>query len=159
MEINDIVVLHQANARNTTLDANNGLLTFDIPSTYYSNQRSSVCSISLVDFNFVADATDDYILVYYDNIGQNQFNSSNNGVYLGYGLCKGANTDPLQLTNLDKIKTLVNARPTTITLKLKAQGNTALGAAITNAFFVLKFEYANPLDTSEMLLNDYTPTL
>ena len=28
MEINDIVVLHQANARNTTLDANNGLLTF-----------------------------------------------------------------------------------------------------------------------------------
>lgn len=159
MEINDIVVLHQANARNTTLDANNGLLTFDIPSTYYSNQRSSVCSISLVDFNFVADATDDYILVYYDNIGQNQFNSSNNGVYLGYGLCKGANTDPLQLTNLDKIKTLVNARPTTITLKLKAQGNTNLGSAITNAFFVLKFDYANPVDTSETLLNDYTPTL
>ena len=159
MEINDVIVLHQADARNTTLNAGNGLLTFDIPASYYTNQRSSVCSISLVDFNFVADATDDYILVYYDNIGQNQFNSSNNGVYLGYGLCKGANTDPLQLTNLDKIKTLVNARPTTITLKLKAQGNTNLGAAITNAFFVLKFEYANPVDTSETLLNDYTPTL
>tara|TARA_R100001440_G_scaffold6925_2_gene13937 strand:+ start:2735 stop:3214 length:480 start_codon:yes stop_codon:yes gene_type:complete len=159
MEINDIVILHQANARNSTLNAGNDTLTFDIPSTYYTNQRSTVCSISLVDFNFVADATDDYILVYYDNIGQNQFNSSNNGVYLGYGLCKGANTDPLQITNLNKIKTLVNSRPTTITLKLKAQGNTALGAAITNAFFVLKFEYANPVDTSETLLNDYTPTL
>ena len=159
MEINDIVVLHQANARNTTLDANNGLLTFDIPSTYYTNQRSTVCSISLVDFNFVADATDDYILVYYDNIGQNQFNSAKNGVYLGYGVSKGANTDPLQISNSDRFKVLVNARPTTITLKLKAQGNTALGAAITNAFFVLKFEYANPVDTSEMLLNDYTPTL
>ena len=159
MEINDILVLHQANARNTTLDANNDTLTFDIPSTYYTNQRSTVCSISLVDFNFVADATDDYILVYYDNIGQNQFNSANNGVYLGYGICKGANTDPLQHTNLDKIKTLVSPRPTTITLKLKAEGNTALGSAITNASFVLKFEYANPVDTSEMLLNDYTPTL
>ena len=159
MEINDIVVLHQANARNTTLDANNDTLTFDIPSTYYTNQRSTVCSISLVDFNFVADATDDYILVYYDNIGQNQFNSSNNGVYLGYGVSKGANTDPLQISNSDRFKVLVNARPTTITLKLKAQGNTALGAAITNAFFVLKFEYGNPVDTSEMLLNDYTPTL
>mgnify|MGYP001165479357 FL=1 len=159
MEINDIVVLHQANARNTTLDANNDTLTFDIPSTYYTNQRSTVCSISLVDFNFVADSTDDYILVYYDNIGQNQFNSANNGLYLGYGVCKGANTDPLQISNSDRFKVLVNARPTTITLKLKAQGNTALGAAITNAFFVLKFEYANPVDTSEMLLNDYTPTL
>ena len=159
MEINDIVVLHQVNARNTTLDANNDTLTFDIPSTYYTNQRSTVCSISLVDFNFVADATDDYILVYYDNIGQNQFNSANNGLYLGYGVSKGANTDPLQISNSDRFKVLVNARPTTITLKLKAQGNTALGAAITNAFFVLKFEYANPADTSEMLLNDYTPTL
>ena len=159
MEINDIIVLHQGDARNTTLDANNDTLVFDIPATYYTNQRSSVCSISLVDFNFVADATDDYILVYYDNIGQNQFNSSNNGVYLGYGLCKGANTDPLQLTNLNKIKTLVNARPTTITLKLKAEGNTALGSAITNAFFVLKFEYYNPVDTTELLLEQYTPTL
>ncbi len=159
MEINDVIVLHQANARNTTLDANNGILTFDIPASYYTNQRSSVCSISLVDFNFVADATDDYILVYYDDIGQNQFNSSNNGVYLGYGLCKGANTDPLQLTNLDKIKILVNARPTTITLKLKAQGNNDLGSAVTNAFFVLKFEYSNPVDTSELLLEQYTPTL
>ena len=159
MEINDIIVLHQGDARNTTLDANNDTLVFDIPATYYTNQRSSVCSISLVDFNFVADATDDYILVYYDNIGQNQFNSSNNGVYLGYGLCKGANTDALQLTNLNKIKTLVNARPTTITLKLKAEGNTALGSAITNAFFVLKFEYYNPVDTTELLLEQYTPTL
>ena len=159
MEINDIVVLHQANARNTTLDANNDTLTFDIPSTYYTNQRSTVCSISLVDFNFVADATDDYILVYYDNISQNQFNSANNGLYLGYGVSKGANTDPLQISNSDRFKVLVNARPTTITLKLKAQGNTALGAAITNAFFVLKFEYYNPIDTSEELLNQYTPTL
>ena len=159
MEIHDIVVLHQANARNTTLDANNDTLIFDIPSTYYSNQRSTVCSISLVDFNFVADNTDEYILVYYDNIGQNQFNSSNNGVYLGYGICKGGANNALQLTNLDKIKTLVNTRQTTISLKLKAQGNTNLGSAITNAFFVLKFEYANPVDTSETLLNDYTPTL
>ena len=159
MEINDVIVLHQADARNTTLNAGNGLLTFDIPASYYTNQRSSVCSISLVDFNFVADATDEYILVYYDDIGQNQFNSANNGVYLGYGICKGANTDPLQITNSDRFKVLVNARPTTITLKLKAQGNTNLGAAITNAFFVLKFDYANPVDTSETLLNDYTPTL
>ena len=159
MEINDIVVLHQANARNSTLDANNDTLTFDIPSTYYSNQRSSVCSISLVDFNFVANATDEYILVYYDNISQNQYNSANNGLYLGYGVCKGDVADALQITNLDKIKTLVSPRPTTITLKLKAQGNTALGAAITNAFFVLKFEYYNPIDTSEELLNQYTPTL
>lgn len=159
MEINDIIVLHQANARNSTLDANNDTLVFDIPATYYTNQRSSVCSISLVDFNFVADATDEYILVYYDNLGQNQFNSANNGVYLGYGVCKGANTDSLQSTNLNNIKTLVNTRPTTITLKIKAEGNTALGSAITNAFFVLKFEYSNPVDTTELLLEQYTPTL
>jgi hypothetical protein len=159
MEINDIIVLHQADARNSTLDANNDTLVFDIPATYYTNQRSSVCSISLVDFNFVADETDEYILVYYDNIGQNQFNSANNGLYLGYGICKGRANDALQLTNLNKIKTLVNARPTTITLKLKAEGNTALGSAITNAFFVLKFEYYNPVDTTELLLEQYTPTL
>ena len=159
MEINDVIVLHQADARNTTLNAGNGLLTFDIPASYYTNQRSSVCSISLVDFNFVADATDDYILVYYDNIGQNQFNSANNGLYLGYGVSKGANTDPLQISNSDRFKVLVNARPTTINLRLRSQGNSALGSAITNAFFVLKFEYSNPQDTSELLLEQYTPTL
>ena len=159
MEISDIIVLHQADARNTTLNAGNDTLVFDIPASYYTNQRSSVCNVSLVDFNFVADATDEYVLVYYDNIGQNQFNSSNNGVYLGYGICKGANTDALQLTNLNKLKVLVNARPTTISLKVKAQGNQNLGSAITNAFFVLKFEYSNPVDTSELLLEQYTPTL
>lgn len=159
MEINDILVLHQSDARNSTLDANNDRLIFDIPAPYYTNQRSSVCSISLVDFNFVADETDSYILLYYDNIGQNQFNSANNGVYLGHGICKGKANDSLRITNSDRFKVLVSARPTTITLKLKAQGNTNLGAAITNAFFVLKFEYANPVDTSETLLNDYTPTL
>ena len=159
MEINDVIVLHQADARNTTLNAGNGLLTFDIPASYYTNQRSSVGSISLVDFNFVADETDEYILVYYDDIGQNQFNSANNGVYLGYGICKGGANDALQITNSDRFKVLVNARPTTINLRLRSQGNSALGSAITNAFFVLKFEYSNPQDTSELLLEQYTPTL
>ena len=79
---------------------------------------------------------------------------SSDGVDIEYSV-----KNPLVSSNSDRFKVLVNARPTTITLKLKAQGNTALGAAITNAFFVLKFEYANPVDTSETLLNDYTPTL
>ena len=52
-----------------------------------------------------------------------------------------------------------DARPSNITLKIKAQGNANLSSAVTNAFFVLKFDYANPYDTGEELLNQYTPTL
>lgn len=158
MDISDILVLHQSQARNSTLDANNDTLVFDIPNTYYSNQRSSVCTITLVDFNFSKDANDDYVLVYFDTIAQNQFNSANNGVYLGYAINGKAN-DPLQVTNLNQFKTLVTARPSTITLKIKAQGNSNLSSAITNAFFVLKFEYSNPVDTGEELSNQFTPTL
>ena len=160
MEISDILILHQADARNNgTLDANNDTLVFDIPNTYYSNQRSSSCFLTLVDFNFSKDQTDDYLLVYYNTLSQNQFNSANNGTYLGYGICKGDANDPLQITNSPNFKIMVNARPSNITLKIKAQGNGNLGSAITNAFFVLKFDYANPVDTGEELLNQYTPTL
>ena len=159
MEISDILILHQNDARNSTLDANNDTLVFDIPNTYYSNQRSSSCFLTLVDFNFSKDQNDDYLLVYFDTLAANQFNSSNNGTYLGYGICKGGANDPLQVTNLDKFKTMVNARPSNITLKIKAQGNANLSSAVTNAFFVLKFDYANPYDTGEELLNQYTPTL
>ena len=159
MEISDILILHQNDARNSTLDATNDTLVFDIPNTYYSNQRSSSCFLTLVDFNFSKDQNDDYLLVYFDTLAANQFNSSNNGTYLGYGICKGGANDPLQVTNLDKFKTMVNARPSNITLKIKAQGNANLSSAVTNAFFVLKFDYANPVDTGEELLNQYTPTL
>jgi len=159
MEINDFLVLHQADARNTTLNAGNNTLVFDIPSTYYTNQRSSVCSLSLVDFGFVEDGTDNYLLVYYDNIGQNQFNSSNNGVYLGHAVCRFDANSTYQTPDVEKVEVLVNARPTTISIKVLAEGNSPLGAAITNAFFVLKFKYGNAVDTSELLLEQYTPTL
>ena len=160
MDICDYLVLQQADARNSTLDGTNSILEFDVPQSYYTNQRSSTCSVSLHHVVLEQGSSLVPLNVYYMNGGQNQFNSSNNGVYLGSVESNAVSGfKKFNKQHHDSMEVLTSCRPHNIRLKFLISGNTALTNAITNAVIVLKFKYYNSKDTAEELLNQYQEKL
>jgi len=158
MDICDYLVLQQADARNSTLDTTNNILEFDVPQTYYTNQRSSTCSVSLHHAVMNQGSKTIPVNFYYMNGGQNQFNSSNNGVYLGnINAINNSGFKDFKLGSYMEI--LTSPRPHNIRIKILESGNAGITEDITNAVIILKFKYYNSKDTAEELLNQYQEKL
>lgn len=137
---------------------NSNRYKWSIPSAYYSNQRSSVCFVSLVDCIINDTTLDTEILVKYTG-AQNGFSTKNDGTILGSLVI---NTDSgshghLRYQQTECIKLLVNARPSNIEIILTDVDNAVVEPdSIT---FVLKFEYLNAIDTVRTYEKTFTPQI
>ena len=154
--ISDYVVLYQNNAIGAP-DINNGnrYLKWNIPPTYYSNARGSVCTVTLIDIKCtLANVAYSYLTLYYDNGGDNIIDSSKAQSFLGtYSEGYQVREIPLSI--------LTQAAPTTITMSVGGNNNSPLLAAgtVTDAVFVLRFDYYNVEETGKILHKGYTPQL
>lgn len=155
MEIKDYVVLRQVDAQNSTIDASQNTLIWHIPASYYSNQRSTSCSVSLIDaFGQDANSNDEVLSVRANLTATNQYNSANSNTYLG--------KLPLGKPSINNaMKLMTTARPTQIEFKLinETQADGLPVAAITGCIFVLEFCYYNSVDTANHLVKQFTPTI
>lgn len=143
MNIPDYITLYQSDAITV-----NNTYKWNIPMSYYSNTRGSVCYVSLVDSCISTTATEN-IIVKLKNQGQNTSNSKNDGSVLG--ILKYF-TQSTHFENYQPIKVLLNARPPSIEIDLKLL-STNLHANATNFMIVLKFEYYDPQDTQKQYVN------
>lgn len=146
MNIPDYITLHKTDA-DTTL-ANDGLYKWNIPMSYYSNTRGSVCYVSLADC-CLTSATTQHLIVKLKNQGQNTSNSKNDGSVLGI---VNRNASAHHFRNAEPIKILLNARPPSIEIQVK-QANDNLKVTVSNLMVVLKFEYFDPQDTQKEYVN------
>ncbi len=162
MDIKDYIVLRQTEAVSSTLNATNNTLTWNIPSTYYSNQRSNVCSVKLIDAYGTANNIRDNKLSILTNLSiQNQSNSGNTLPYLGK-LQSGGEASGSDNTSIQADMELLTApRPTTITFTIINQTtNTgSLLNAVNGAVFVLQFKYYDVEKTTNNLVEQFSPKL
>ncbi len=159
MEIPDYLILSDSNG---TYDTTLGAFKYNIPPTWYSNQRSSVAAVSMVQFAYEQDNSGDVIGYITTSLAsQNSRYSQEADSVLGV-LTPTANATPT-LTSFsyfdynEPIKHLSPARPSQFNITFKQMDGTTV--APDEFMLVLKFEYANPQATSSRLLNEFTPQL
>lgn len=142
-------------------------LDWNISPHYYSNQRSSVCFVSLHEIAFLYDYNDtntstgfDTPFVIRTNLNlQNQQTSDNNLGVLGVCMVEGftslsnpSASPPVDIKRLfprqtlrgyDAMKLLVTARPTNIKIRLENKIPPSFGGTIVeeSTTIILKFEY------------------
>lgn len=158
MDIKDYLVLRQENAETATLNAGNNKLKFNIPNTYYSNQRSQSCSVCLINCYGKIESANDFVLSVKCNLtAANQYNTNNSSTYLG---SINRNTDTTSVFNSEKMILQTAPRPNTIEIEFE---NEVLGPALqgelSGMVIVLQFNYYNAEATSLLLGNGYTPKL
>lgn len=151
-QVNDYVHLYLKDATKS-----GDFYTWVIPSSYYTNRRSSVCTVESVGGTITSTlATVKGIVVNYVNGAQNSYSSGN----VPAVLCHAYTVTPLDYTFTKDIQLLVEARPQQITLKITADNGTPADTApLTVGCLSLKFSYYNALQTGELLHGQYTPTL
>tara|TARA_R100001443_G_scaffold115873_1_gene134718 strand:+ start:304 stop:843 length:540 start_codon:yes stop_codon:yes gene_type:complete len=159
MEIADYLIL---NDESGTYDSTLGGFTYNIAPTWYSNQRSSVASVSMVQFSYEQDNSGEVVGYVTSSLNsQNtQFNRSSGNV-LGI-LTPNTNTNVSYATNSyydfsEPIKHLTSARPSNFNLIFRRLDGTAIRP--DEFMIVLKFEYYSPVNTSRNLREESTPTL
>lgn len=156
MDIKDFIVLRQEEAIFTTLNQFHSTLTWNIPPSYYSNQRDNTCSVMLIDaYSNAANSNDNKLSILTNLSIQNQANSGNTLPYLGKLIDGSIETDHINM------ELLTSARPTTISFNIKNLNNAngVLSGALTGCLFVLQFKYYNAIKTSDNLVEQYSPKL
>jgi hypothetical protein len=134
----------------------NGIYTWRIPQTYYSNQRSTVCTVSIVAANLTPTSLHNSVLVDYANGGINSYNKKQRHI-IGHAQVKdhGAKSFFIDKGN---IELLTNARPDKITLKFIKESD-ALEKEMANGTITLQFCYYNAEETNANYHNEFTRTL
>jgi hypothetical protein len=156
--IKDYVTLFLNDA---VVSANATLFTWSIPATYYSNQRSRVCSVSVVSANIITDVELKTIILDYVNGGFNTYSSSN-GRHIVAHLGVSDFTNKIFETShrSEPINLLTNARPDKIQLKFFNGLNGSLNEDdLDFGCITLAFTYYDAEETNKQLHNQYTNVL
>tara|TARA_R100001129_G_scaffold184403_2_gene169246 strand:- start:3586 stop:4065 length:480 start_codon:yes stop_codon:yes gene_type:complete len=157
MDIKDYLVLRQEDAENATLDNNNNKLKFNIPNTYYSNQRSQSCSVCLIDcYGDINNVADENLSIKCNLTAGNQYNTNNSSTYLGR-IC--LNNSTTSVFNSEKMILQTAPRPSVVEIEFfeETNANGALNQTLTGMVVVLQFNYYNAETTSNLLGNEYAP--
>tara|TARA_R100000353_G_scaffold174729_3_gene143332 strand:+ start:897 stop:1376 length:480 start_codon:yes stop_codon:yes gene_type:complete len=159
MDIKDYLVLRQRDAENSTLNNTNNKLKWNIPNTYYSNQRSQSCSVCLINCYGEIEDNNDFVLSVKCNLtAGNQYNTSNTSTYLG---SFHKNTTETSLFNSEKMILQTAPRPNVVEIEFVNEIGTSGGlqGQLTGIVVVLQFNYYNAETTSNLLGNEYAPKL
>jgi hypothetical protein len=156
--IKDYVTLFLNDA---VVSANATLFTWSIPATYYSNQRSRVCSVSVVSANIITDVEFKTIILDYVNGGFNTYSSSNRRHIVAHlGVSDFTNKIFETSHRSEPINLLTNARPDKIQLKFFDGFNNLLDEDDLNyGCITLAFTYYDAEETDKQLHNQYTNVL
>jgi len=159
MDIADYLILDDQSG---TYDSTLGSFKFNIAPTWYSNQRSSVASVSMIQLSYEQDNSGEVIgyVTSTLNSQNSHFNRSAEPV-LGV-LTPSTNTNTSFSTNStydinEPIKHLTAARPSQFNLTFRSLDGSAVPP--DEFMIVLKFEYYSPTSTARNLGDEYTPTL
>jgi len=134
----------------------NGIYRWLIPTTYYTNQRSKVCTVRIVNANLTPTSLHNSILIDYANGGLNSYNKKQRHV-IGHAKLMDHSNKSFYI-NDSKIYLLTNARPDSITLKFIKESD-AQEKLMANGAITLEFCYYNAESTNESLHNQFTNTL
>ena len=141
---------------------NSTLFTWSIPASYYSNQRSRVCSVSIVSANISTRGQyKTAISIDYVNGGFNTYSSSNRRHIVAHlGVSDFTNKIFETSHRSEPINLLTNARPDKIQLKFFDGFNDLLDIDDLNyGCITLAFTYYDAEETDKQLHNQYTNVL
>ena len=165
LKVCDYVTIH---AKGTLTTANpQQIYEFDIPNTYYSNQRSQVCTVEVsngIVLTTQGSATTliKSVAVVYLNGGVNHYVSNNLRPIIGHAQAPVANTLKIYPTGA----LLCNARPQKVAiqfleLKYNAKGQLTppplTTASLFNFMITLKYSYYDSIETARELQREKTP--
>lgn len=149
--IKDYITLFLSEADVTT----GGRYTWNVPIAYYTNQRSTVCTVSIVGGSVHTTYTERGMLVDYKNGGLNSYNKRQRHI-IGHGQMSDDTNNVYYIRG--GIDLLVAARPDKITLALINEVDRLEHVASSGAL-TLQFCYYNASDVSSDLHSQFTPTL
>jgi hypothetical protein len=142
--------------------AGDKIFTWSIPVSYYSNQRSRVCSVSIVSANISTRGQyKTAISIDYVNGGFNSYSTSNQRHIIGHaGVVDYTQKIYETLQGYEAIRLLTNARPDKIQLRFLNYDNLELSTSDILGFIItLAFTYYDAEETDKQLHNQYTNVL
>ena len=136
---------------------NNNIYTWNIPNTYYSNRRSPVAEVCLVDGSIVTDEQHGLAVVWLGS-NQNQYNTQNDGALIGTLRNFRVNGAEYvyEMGKSCTIEVATAARPQTIQLKFVDVTNasvTMLVDANHGGQLVFKFKYFDPEEIGQNFID------
>ncbi len=144
----DYVELHFQDA-----SVSNNEMTWNIPNTYFSNLRSPIAEVCLVESSVDTSVNVNLNVKWLGSV-HNGYNSRNRGLIMGHLIRNfdGGTTTKYYLRETSSIKIITPARPQTITLSVVTPDDVTAEIS-SNGFFTLKFEYLDPVAVVEDLTN------
>lgn len=142
---------------NTASEANS-VYSWQIPKAYYSDQRSSVCKVELIQFNHTKGSHHDIAYVS-TNLGlQNQYNAQIDGRNV-LAVLSNPNNSLGSLQSGECMRLLTDARPSLISLAFNDNASPNVRKDPATFVATLKFTYFNPVETTKLYLDSYTPQI
>ena len=135
---------------------------WNIPDSYYSNDRASTCYVTLVNFTWeFEDRNPVYAIVLKDG-APNYSNTANNGIVLGT-IQSNDVQNGLHFPNGAITQAMIKSNPQTIKISIV---NAVTGDPITNGAvgefggcLTLRFDYINPVSQAAGLEGTFQPNL
>jgi len=152
LDIKDYVTLFLEEADVNALD---GKYVWNIPSGYYTNQRSQVCTVSIVAGSITPVSIAAGLLVDYGNGGLNTYNK-NQRYIIGHGQLTSDDNNAFYIYG--GIDLLTTARPDKISLNFLRETDQLEGIILAGGI-TLEFCYYNEAETTANYHNQFTPTL
>lgn len=161
LNIKDYVTLFLSEADNPS----NGVYTWRIPQTYYTNQRSTICTVSVVAANLTPASLHNSVLIDYANGGVNSLHAKfkpldvpkSQRYIIGHAKVMDHASKSFFIDK-GNIELLTTARPDIITLKFVKE-NDGLEKEMTNGTVTLQYCYYNADSTNANYHNEFTRTL
>jgi len=155
MSIKDYVSLFIGDATNIST----GVYEWDIPATYYTNQRSTVCTVSVVGSSLYASGPHTNLMIEYRNGARNTYSQNNNTYIISHTQHEysASNTTSYYKSFKEDIELLTTARPEKI--RLRFLHDNGVSQSMGSGCVTLKFCYYNAEETNHELHNQYTNTL
>ena len=148
LKVCDYVTLHS----NDTSSHTEGVYTWNIPQSYYTNQRSQVCTVTCARRVALIDSNNLKGSIYtYENNGYNHFASSGGRPVIAYAHVNSVRAHEIQGAG----ELLTSARPQQISIKVTDLAKVVITATTTFSI-TLKFTYYNAIETARDLQNEKT---
>ena len=148
LKVCDYVTLHSGDIATTVT---NGVYTWNIPQSYYTNQRSQVCTVECTKGVAEIDSNTLKGSIYtYENNGYNHFASGGRPV-IAYAHVNSVRAHEIQGAG----ELLTSARPQQISIKITDLSKGVIADA-TVFSLTLKFTYYNALETPRELQSEKT---
>ena len=153
LEIKDYITLF---LREADENPAHGVYSWRIPQTYYTNQRSNVCTVSVAGGNLTPATTHNSVLIDYANGARNIYSKKQRYI-IGHGKLVDHSNKAFYVEPKG-IELLCNARPEKITLKFIKESD-ALEKQMADGCITLVYCYYNAEETNAHLFNGFTNTL